>query len=204
MNAAHRFDKAYWESHWTPTASDDSRHLPVNPYLSAEIGHLPPGTALDAGCGAGTEALWLAARGWQVTGADISASALATATARASAAGLSSSTQWVEVDLTCWEPDRRWDLVITNYAHPESGQLAFYARIASWVAPAGTLLIVGHVHDSDHAHPDGATATQAGITELFTTPEWRVEASYENTRNVYGGGRQMQLRDVIVRAQRIP
>ena len=42
-----------------------------------------PGTALDAGCGEGAEATWLASRGWDVTAADISAEALARAAARA-------------------------------------------------------------------------------------------------------------------------
>ena len=35
-----------------------------------------PGTALDIGCGEGDDALWLAARGWEVTGADLSPTAV--------------------------------------------------------------------------------------------------------------------------------
>src|SRR5687768_12306669 len=122
-----------------------------NPHLIAEVSDLAPGTALDAGCGAGAEALWLAARGWQVTAADIATAALARAAERAAAGGVAGRVQWVEADLSTWRPDARYDLVTTHYAHPAMPQLDFYHRIASWVAPAGTLLIVGHLHRQEHA-----------------------------------------------------
>jgi SAM-dependent methyltransferase len=205
------FDKAYWDNHWVGTATGPDRSLPVNPYVPAETAHLAAGTALDAGCGTGNEALWLAEQGWQVTGADISATALSTAAHRSDRAGLTAQVQWIEADLTDWTPGRDWDLVVTNYAHSAAGQLAFYERIASWVAPGGTLLIVGHLHDHEHhehghhgQHPEGATATLTGITELFTAPDWRVDSSYEATRTVYPGGRAVQLSDVVVRAHRTP
>lgn len=215
----HRFDREYWERHWTPDAEageGERRPVPVSPYLESETGHLRPGSALDAGCGTGTEALWLAHRGWQVTGADLSSTALATAAARAGDEGLAGRVRWTETDLSRWEPGRTWDLVVTHYAHPETGQLAFYERIASWVAPGGTLLIVGHLHGphSGHAghdghdghdgsgHPEGSTATLAGITGLLRGPGWSVERGYENTRTVQAPGRSVTLQDVIVRATR--
>lgn len=201
------FDKGYWEDHWTRTAADEGRGLPVHPYLRPETASLPVGSALDAGCGIGTEALWLARHGWQVTGADISGTALAIARARTQDAGLSDRIEWIETDLTRWEPDRRWDLVVTSYAHADIGQLAFYRRIASWVAPGGTLLIVGHVHDhatgaDGHRHPDGATATLGDITGLFRDQGWRVGSAYENSRAVSANGRSVQLFDVILRLHR--
>src|SRR5687768_14452181 len=54
-----------------------------NGVLVAEVADLAPGRALDVGCGEGADALWLARRGWQVTGVDISETALR----RAAAAG---------------------------------------------------------------------------------------------------------------------
>lgn len=201
-----QFDKSYWEDHWAPAMTGQDQRLPVNPYLQAEITHLPVGTALDAGCGAGSETLWLAEHGWQVSAADISATALMTAQARAADAGLDDRIEWVEADLARWEPGQAWDLVVTSYAHAAIGQLAFYEHIASWVAPGGTLLIVGHLHDHEHhghRHPDDATASLTGVTSLFAGPGWRIEASYENTRTVDAGDRPVQLRDVIVRAHRL-
>lgn len=201
-----QFDKTYWEDHWAPARDGHSRDLPVNPYVPAETLHLPRGTVLDAGCGMGTEALWLAEQGWQVTAADIAAPALATAAARAAAAGLDAQIEWVEADLSRWEPERSWDLVVTSYAHADNGQLAFYRRIASWVASGGSIVVVGHLHGrghQGHEHPEDATATLTAVTDLFTGPDWRIQASYENTRTVGHGDQSTQLRDVIVRARRL-
>ncbi|MEJ2857172.1 MULTISPECIES: SAM-dependent methyltransferase [unclassified Saccharothrix] len=106
------FDKRYWEQHWQGSTGEH----PPNPHLVAEAGGLAPGTALDAGCGTGAEAIWLASRGWQVTAADISSEALARAAERATANGVSERLRWVEADLGAWAPDTRFDLVTTHYA----------------------------------------------------------------------------------------
>ncbi|WP_207782022.1 class I SAM-dependent methyltransferase [Phytoactinopolyspora limicola] len=196
----YEFDRAYWERHWNAeSATTRGGELPVNPYLLAETADLRVGSALDAGCGTGNEALWLAQQGWQVTGADVAGTALAAAADRAETAGLARDIEWVQADLTTWEPGRTWELVVTSYAHPVTGQLAFYRHISSWVSPGGTLLIVGHLHGQhtgghgghhgSDGHPEHATATAAGITELFTGPDWHVEACYENTRTVAPGRR---------------
>ncbi|NDK32768.1 methyltransferase domain-containing protein [Nesterenkonia haasae] len=203
-----QFDKNYWEDHWTPgpKPGPDARTLPVNPYLQSETAALQPSTALDAGCGAGTEALWLAEQGWRVTAADISATALARARGRATGSDAEDRIEWVEADLSRWKPARTWDLVVTHYAHSDLGQLDFYQRIAAWVSPGGTLLIVGHLHGPGHHghhHPEDATATLNGITDLFTNTGWTIEAAYENTRTVDLYGDSVQLRDVIVRARRL-
>lgn len=49
---------------------------------------LPVGRALDVGCGTGVSAVYLAGRGWQVTGVDWVEAALRQARARARSAGL--------------------------------------------------------------------------------------------------------------------
>jgi cyclopropane fatty-acyl-phospholipid synthase-like methyltransferase len=48
----------------------------------------PPGTALDLGCGTGTNVLTLAQNGWQVTGVDFVGKAIQTARQKAVQAGL--------------------------------------------------------------------------------------------------------------------
>ena len=64
----HEFDQDYWERHWqqahrTGHAAGDASA--PNPYLSRETGGLVPGTALDAGCGAGARQ----SGSWRASGA---------------------------------------------------------------------------------------------------------------------------------------
>lgn len=207
----HSFDKDYWEGHWEQAhnaAPADVAGSAPNPYLASGTSGLAPGAALDAGCGTGAEATWLAAHGWHVTGADISAAALAQAVKRAAKESVSGSVTWVEADLSIWEPGRRFDLVTTNYAHPAMPQLAFYERIADWVAPGGTLLIVGHLHDaavSSHGHhpPAEATVTLADITRSLGSDAWSINRAEERTRTLAGpGGRDVTLHDAVVQATR--
>lgn len=231
------FDKSYWEERWR-SGDDATRSMsaaPPNPHLIREVEALAPGSALDAGCGAGNEALWLAAVGWKVTAADISAAAIEAGAEKARAAGVDNRIDWVEADLTTWEPEELFDLVTTHYAHSSMPQLDFYERLTEWVKPGGTLLIVGHLHSpsgadgaendpghghahahghgqghghgSDHAGdpqpPDEATATAEGITARLQPGRWDVISAEETARAVpVPGGREVRLRDVVVRAQR--
>ena len=123
-----------------------------NPQLVAEAGTLEPGYALDVGCGEGADSLWLASRGWQVTGVDISAVAIERAATHAAAAGdpMQGRVQWVCADLRSWEPPARtFSLVSLQFMHlPEPERTVLFARAASAVGVGGTLLVVAH-HPSD-------------------------------------------------------
>ncbi|MCX7799955.1 MAG: class I SAM-dependent methyltransferase [Fimbriimonadales bacterium] len=59
----------------------------------------PAGRALDLGCGAGRDAVWLAAHGWQVVGLDRLPEALLRAEELARRCRVSAKTCWVEADL---------------------------------------------------------------------------------------------------------
>jgi SAM-dependent methyltransferase len=203
----HEFDEPYWEAHWRQTPSGDRRRGDApNPYLVREISRLTAGTALDAGCGEGGEAIWLASQGWAVTAADISSDVLKRAAVRADERGVL-SVHWVHADLTVWEPGIAFDLVTTHYAHPSIPQLDFYERISHWVAPGGTLLIVGHLHTHGHDHqtqhpPAKASVTSAEITTRLDPRRWEVVTATEASRSVTGpSGQQVLLDDVVVRAR---
>jgi SAM-dependent methyltransferase len=206
----HAFDKLYWEQHWQDRTDGPGsmRAGPPNPYLARETRSLAPGTALDAGCGTGAEASWLAAQGWRVTAADISAEALARAVDRAATSGVADRVHWVEADLSTWDPGTQFDLVMTHYAHPAMPQLEFYDRIGGWVGPGGTLLIVGHLHThsapdhhGDRGHPPAeASTTAAVITARLDATQWEIVTAAESQREV--AGREVPLYDVVVRARR--
>jgi len=216
----HEFDQDYWQSHWQQSSADEAGLVvPPSPYLAIELDGLPPGSALDVGCGTGAEALWLAAHGWQVSGLDISAAALERARALEArgAERSGASVRWVEADLGRWEPAETFDLVTTHYAHSDMPQLALYERIAGWVAPGGTLLIVGHLQtadthghghaDAEHGHdghpPAEASVTATSVTAVLDGARWDVLTAAEHDRTITGGtGRAVPLRDVVVRATR--
>jgi SAM-dependent methyltransferase len=85
------FDQNSWERRWAQALHESPEKVasrPPNALLLAEIGDMQPGFALDAGCGHGSEAIWLAASGWQVTAVDFSATALDFGRSTAHAAGL--------------------------------------------------------------------------------------------------------------------
>ena len=58
---------------------------------------MAPGRALDVGCGSGADAVYLATRGWAVTGVDFVEAALARARRRAAEQGV--EVQWVSGDV---------------------------------------------------------------------------------------------------------
>ncbi|MCP2032492.1 2-polyprenyl-3-methyl-5-hydroxy-6-metoxy-1,4-benzoquinol methylase [Okibacterium sp. HSC-33S16] len=204
-NATHSFDQGYWTEHWATRRGgpDPESAGGPNPHLVREVQGLKPGTALDAGCGAGAEVIWLAQQGWQVTGLDISSEALEVAAERAAEASVSSKIDWVEADLTKWRPEEPFDLVVTHYAHATLPQLGLYERLSRWVAPGGTLFIVNHLPNSATAHsgehaPGHATTTPDDVVAILSEPEWTIDVARADVRDVG----TVQLHDVIVRARR--
>ena len=105
------YDRDFWEARWSQALREHGDRVaqrPPNHHLTAEVGGLRPGRALDAGCGHGSDTLWLAARGWQVTAVDFAATALAQARSTADAVGpdVAARVDWVEADLATWTPRR--------------------------------------------------------------------------------------------------
>lgn len=202
------FDKVFWEQHWQRGAHHVSHPIPANPHLIREISHLSPGSALEAGCGSGAEAIWLATMGWSVSAVDISRAALELMATRATAANASDAIRIIEADLTRWTPATGFDLVTSHYAHATMPQLDFYDRIARWVNPGGTLLLVGHLLIADpahheHQHPTEASVTAATISQRLDTADWTIETAREEERVVFGReGQEITLHDVVVRATR--
>jgi 2-polyprenyl-3-methyl-5-hydroxy-6-metoxy-1,4-benzoquinol methylase len=90
---------------WTDTA---------NQFLVAEVGGLAPGRAVDLACGEGRNAIWLAERGWSVTGVDFSPVGLTKA--RRLAALREVEVSWVESAVETWAaPTDGFDLVVVCY-----------------------------------------------------------------------------------------
>ncbi|PSK93678.1 methyltransferase family protein [Murinocardiopsis flavida] len=204
------FDKAYWEERYSGGHTAGGRR--PNPQLLAEAADLAPGTALDAGCGEGADALWLAARGWRVTAVDVAANALRRAREHADTLGadVSGRIDWVEADLTDWVPaEEHYDLVSTHYVHPAGARDALFRRLAAAVAPGGTLLIVGHhpadTHSAAHTSAPEVHFTAEEAAAGLDPERWDVVAADARSRSATGhGGHAMTVHDAVLRARKRP
>src|SRR5262245_50965550 len=92
MSAAER-DR--WDARYRDGAYESRTHATA--LLAAWLPRLPRGAALDVACGAGRNALYLAAQGFAVTALDISAVALERGRREAGARGL--TVEWRCADL---------------------------------------------------------------------------------------------------------
>lgn len=202
------FDRRYWEQRYRDGGSVSE--LRPNPHLVAELADLPAGRALDAGCGEGADAIWLAERGWQVTAVDIAATAVERARAHAARAGGDAARRidWVTADLTRWDAGvDRFDLVCASYVHPADSNDTLFARLAAAVAPGGTLFIVGHApgdhHSSVHSAADHVHVTAEQIAAGLDPDRWNIQLTAHRTRTVTRSlGSQFTLQDSVFRARK--
>ncbi|MFI1281569.1 SAM-dependent methyltransferase [Streptomyces sp. NPDC020858] len=132
----------------------------ANAMLVHEASGLAPGRALDLGCGEGGDAVWLARRGWTVTGTDISGVALGRAAEHVAEAGVADRVSFARHDLTESFPQGEFDLVSACFLHNygDFPRDVVLRTAAAAVAPGGTLLVVGHAgwapwqEDREEAH----------------------------------------------------
>ncbi|MEU8662718.1 bifunctional NAD(P)/FAD-dependent oxidoreductase/class I SAM-dependent methyltransferase [Actinoplanes philippinensis] len=180
-----------------------------NPVLVTEVSGLAPGRALDVGCGEGADAVWLAKQGWEVTAVDISTVALGRAAGHAAAAGVGERITFRHADLQEDRPDQGYDLVSAQFMHlPPEPRRDLYTRLASVVAPGGTLLVVGH-HPSDLAtfvgrmHFPDMLFTAEEIAALLPPDGWKIVTVEARPRPATDPeGREITIHDAVLVAQR--
>ena len=206
------FTQEFWDERYAGAATVWSGN--PNKRLVEQATDLAPGTALDVGCGEGGDAIWLAEQGWQVTGVDLSAVAVARAAEHADGAGVGERASFARVDLRAGDPlpggEGAHDLATAAFLHvPPDDFDRVYAAIAAAVRPGGTLLVMGH-HPAD---------VEAGIRDsafdiLLFTPErvlatldldlWDVRVAEAQTRTSLGHESEhpVTVTDTVVRAVR--
>jgi len=185
-----------------------------NRRLVEQAADLPPGTALDVGCGEGGDAIWLAGRGWEVTAVDVSEVALSRTAKHAIDAGVDRRVDVGFYDVLGERPPRRphgrpgYDLVSAHFMHvPEADFAGVYRRIAAAVAPGGRLLVVAH-HPFDvesgarESHGPGLLFGPDRVLETLGTDEWEVEVAEVQPREQDTPDGPMQVKDTVVRLRR--
>jgi SAM-dependent methyltransferase len=145
----YRFGTPPWEGHPLPRRLNELVEGPSP---------LPPGNALDAGCGTGDTAIYLAKHAWNVTAFDFVNVALRRARAKAAAAGVSIRAFQADVArLSPSEVSDRFQLIVDNgllHGLPDEARDA-YVRLVTGVAAAGATLLVAAFGRKERRGPRG-------------------------------------------------
>ncbi len=197
----------FWEEHYTTRAQVWSGR--VNRVLADVAAELPPGTALDLGCGEGSDVLWLAQRGWEATGIDISPTAIGRAEEAARAAHASGA-HFVRADLAAL-PEGSFDLVTASFLHSpvDLPRERILREAAARVAPQGHLLITSHAGIppwSTMAHADAPrfpTVAEEQESLGLDPARWEIRIAETRSRETTGpDGEPAMLDDVVLLARR--
>lgn len=199
--------RAFWEDHYGQRPKVWSGK--PNAVLVDEIADLPPGRALDLGCGEGGDAIWLASRGWTVTAVDVSQTATDRAAAAAETAGVADRVTWRRVDLGAELPAGPYDLVTAHFLQSpvELPRDRILRAAAYLVAPGGTVLVVDHAAAppwaSEHARHHVFPTPEGTLAELGLDDGWEVATCETRERHAVGpDGQEGTLLDSVVRAAR--
>jgi SAM-dependent methyltransferase len=153
------------------------RHSPPSDLIDLVEGpHAPaPGRALDLGCGTGTDSIYLAKHGWDVTGVDMVPEALALA--RRNAAGVGVRATFTQGDVTQLGDvvHGTFDLLLDFgcfHTLPPDQRPAYVDSVSAVAAPGATFLLYGF------ARPPRLAPMHAGIAldevrERFSR-EWEI------------------------------
>ncbi|MFE9554998.1 class I SAM-dependent methyltransferase [Streptomyces sp. NPDC006703] len=135
---------AFWDGVYADRPAADAPQ--PNARLTETVAGLPPGDALDLGCGNGGDALWLARQGWHVTAVDISAVAVAQLAVLARSHDLGDHVTPMRADLHTSFPPGAFDLICAHYLHTpfDLDRTAVLRSAAYALRPGGRLLVVDH------------------------------------------------------------
>lgn len=201
-------DAAFWENRYRE--SEKIWSGAPNPQLVAEAAGLVPGEALDAGCGEGADAIWLAGMGWRVTAVDFAQAALDKGEAEAQRQGVAENISWVCEDLADWRPSCEFDFISAQFFHLERPlRDAVLRNLAAAVVAGGTMLVVGHdrqdvTRNTGHEHRVDLLFDPAEIGALFDPSGWDVIVSGTRDRVVDDSeGNPVTTTDTVVRAVRL-
>ena len=135
-----------------------------------ESGAVKPGRALVLGCGTGTNAVYLASKGFKVTGVDVAPSALTFAEKQADKAKV--KVRWLVADAVAVPDIGPFDFIFDRgcYHHVQKYNAAGFAKTVSRLTGEGALflLLAGNANESRHYGPPRVKQTQI-VTDFSAT-----------------------------------
>jgi SAM-dependent methyltransferase len=157
------YDKLYLDPHQTFFTTEP------NAFLISSTKDLKPGSALDVGMGQGRNAVYLATKGWNVTGFDIEEEGLKAAALDASNAGVRLTTARALFEDYDYGKEC-WDLIYFLYVDAQIIDPRYIARIQAALKPGGLVLIEKAMLPLENSTPQktGILPEPDKVNELVT------------------------------------
>ncbi len=131
-------------------------HPEPPPEIIALSQELPPGRAIDLGCGTGRACIWLARAGWLVDGIDFIPEAITIAQERVNNAGVADRVQLYVADATNLSfLAGPYDLAIDvgcGHGFSESELKAYLDEVRRLLRPGGLFAFFAHLRDNNQPH----------------------------------------------------
>lgn len=152
------------------------------PEVMATAETLPPGRALDLGCGTARAGVYLAAHGWKVDGVDFVPEAIALAEERVRSEGLTDQIRLFNTAVTALDYlQEPYDLVIDvgcMHAMPDDELREYAAEVTRLTRPGGLYLLFAHLQERVEGETP-AWISKGSVEKLFA-------AGFEPERIEYG------------------
>jgi SAM-dependent methyltransferase len=146
---------------------------------------LPAGRALDLGCGTGTDTIYLATHGWDVTGVDMTPKALAIARCHATAAGV--APQLIHGDVTRLDDlgvGQGYTLLVDFgcfHSLPDDRRSPYVTGVTHVAAPGATLLLCGFRRRGFALAHAGTTVEE--VRQRFCGAGWELVSAERSADN---------------------
>ncbi|QIM17819.1 NAD(P)/FAD-dependent oxidoreductase [Leucobacter coleopterorum] len=187
----------------------------VNQAIAELVSDWQPGRSLDLGCGEGGDVMWLAERGWQASGIDLSQTAIARAREAAEDRGLDRASFEV-ADLADWigappENTEQYDLITASFLQSpvELPRADVLCAAVARLAEGGRLVIVAHAAapsfaPDHHSHAEFPTPENE-VAMLGLDPEaYAIDVAEVRTRvGTAPDGQSAEFEDSVVVVRRV-
>ncbi len=174
-----RWDQRYSQEAWSEIPDPELVNLAED---------LEPGRALDLGCGTGRNSLWLAKKGWLVTGIDSSYVGLSQAMTRARSLKL--NIELIHHDLAEYDPPtRQFDLVVVSNLHfAEPMRTRLFEIAKSALQTGGYIYFLGRHKDSiGHKGPSDPRVLFSATELRDKLIEFEIVSIFKAERNSKSG-----------------
>jgi 2-polyprenyl-3-methyl-5-hydroxy-6-metoxy-1,4-benzoquinol methylase len=144
-----------------------------NALLVATVEERKPGRALDIGIGQGRKSLFLALKGWDVTGFDASDEGIATAQRNATRAGVKINAVR-ETEAAFDYGAGQWDLIVFTYEPFPITSAAYVERLGTALKPGGIIVVESLAQDDATPNRTPVSIDPARLLAVFNTQQFRI------------------------------